>query len=89
MVTRRRVARKAHECGSCRTEIPAGHVYLLHTMFPGNDVRDVSHPDQFKECGDCANTYGRGHLCAPWPDGQMDRYWLGDVVPSHLDPLEA
>lgn len=90
MTPRRVVARKAHRCEQCGIagKIEPGHVYLRYVAFPG-DVHDGPAPWVIRECADCAHRYGRSHLLYPIPDAQPDRYWLGDVVPSYLDPLEA
>lgn len=85
--TQRRLARKDHRCDSCRGRIEAGHVYLIHTLFPGNDIRDITHPDQGKECADCAIRYGRHWDLEPVPDTQPYRYWLGDVAPDFDSPF--
>jgi hypothetical protein len=85
----RRVARKAHRCDSCTGSIAPGHVYLVHTLFPGNDVWDNEVPMRLKECADCAGRYGRDLLLHPIPADQEWRYWLADDRPQPPDPLDG
>lgn len=65
--TKRRIARNVHVCDSCENFIHPGQVYLLHTLFPGNDIVDNKVPWQSRECSACATRYGRGHLVALQP----------------------
>jgi hypothetical protein len=74
--TIRRVARKRHQCG-CGQGVEPGHVYLIHTLFPGNDVWDIDHPVRVVECAECAARYGRRSLLGEIPAGQPRGYWLG------------
>lgn len=62
-----RTARKPHPCDSCwstpslrnTATIAAGHRYLLHTAFPGDDdVTTSDVPFSVKECIACAEAYG-------------------------------
>lgn len=63
--TKRRVAAKLHHCDSCGGFIRDGQVYLLHTIFPGNDIFiDNKVPMQSRECSECATRYGRGEQVA-------------------------
>jgi len=62
--TKRRVAAKVHYCTSCDLPIYPGQVYLLHTLFPGNDIFDNKIPWQSRECSACAKRYGRGAMVA-------------------------
>ncbi len=57
--TQARTARKAHDCSFCRTEIPAGHRYLVHVGFPGEDgMEEATRPWRARECVYCGSDRG-------------------------------
>ena len=87
-ITKRRVARKFRRCG-CGTAVEPGHVYLEHTLLPGNDVWDNDVPMRVHECAECAARYGRHADLHPIPEDQPYRYWLGDERPQPPDPLDG
>lgn len=63
--TYRRVARVRHFCTSCDQPIEPGTVYLVHVLFPGNDIYpDITAPMRGRECPACATRYGRGAAVA-------------------------
>lgn len=62
-VTRRRVARTPHRCGTCSHQIRVGDVHLEHVAFPGHDALGLgaTRPSRMRECARCATRYGREH----------------------------
>lgn len=77
MYTRRRTARKPHECG-CGETVPPGDVYLVHTTYPGADsgfADAAGRPVRLKECAMCACRYGRDHQVEPMLVDQAARVY--------------
>ncbi|MER7014534.1 hypothetical protein ABT324_24180 [Saccharopolyspora sp. NPDC000359] len=59
-------ARKSHWCDTCdRRAIRPGQRYHKAAASPGIDlINETQHWQTFRECADCADRYGRGHLIA-------------------------
>ncbi|SEE83158.1 hypothetical protein SAMN04489740_2709 [Arthrobacter alpinus] len=74
---RRVEARKSHRCTSCdRRVIRAGDVYLRAVLFPSDDGNPYTVPLTIKECGKCAERYGRLYLIEPLPEPQNHDVYL-------------
>ncbi|GAA2772946.1 hypothetical protein [Saccharopolyspora taberi] len=59
-------ARKAHWCDQCgRRCIKPGERYVKGKVSPGHDlINETPRWITYRECDECANRYGRGHLTA-------------------------
>lgn len=68
-----RTARKARNCGDCRSRIQPGDRYLEHVVSPDHEDLGNTRWRRSPECEDCAEGSGRGHLLVkpkPHPAGK-------------------
>lgn len=74
---KRVTARKYHRCMTCDRprSISPGDVYYQSTIFPDDDANPSGAPITFKECAECSNRYGRGHLLEPLSYEQASRIY--------------
>lgn len=74
---KRVTARKRHKCMTCdrAQNIQPGDVYYQSTIFPDGEANPSDKPLTFKECAECSNRYGRGHILEPLPEDQAARIY--------------